>query len=302
MITYIKILIDSPEFLAQLIINGLLVGAIFALIAYGLALIWGVMDIINFAQGEMVIFGGYITYTLFYQFGIHPILTIPIVAVLLFVFGLFIYKTVIYRLLGEKDIFITILATFGLAILMQQLMQAIFGPDIVTANPELGMQFLFDGALIISNIQLVSFIIAVFVAIVLFVVMKYSRLGQTIRATSQNPRAARILGINTDRVYANTFAINAALCGIGGSLVVMIWTIHPFIGLVYTFRSFFIVILAGLGNFMGIIFTGMGISAFENVTGFIIGAEFQAAVIFCLLVIILITRSIRARKKRQYIQ
>jgi branched-chain amino acid transport system permease protein len=81
----------------------------------------------------------------------------------------------------------------------------------------------------------------------------------------------------------------------------MIWTIHPFIGLVYTFRSFFIVILAGLGNFMGIIFTGMGISAFENVTGFIIGAEFQAAVIFCLLVIILITRSIRARKKRQYI-
>jgi branched-chain amino acid transport system permease protein len=126
-------------------------------------------------------------------------------------------------------------------------------------------------------------------------------LGQTIRATAQNPRAARILGINIDKVYANTFAINAALCGIGGSLVVMIWTIHPFIGLVYTFRSFFIVILAGLGNFMGIIFTGMGISAFENVTGFIIGAEFQAAVIFCLLVIILITRSIRARKKRQYI-
>ena len=162
MITYIQILISSPEFLAQLIINGLLVGAIFALIAYGLALIWGVMDIINFAQGELVIFGGYLTYTLFYQFGIHPVLTIPIVAVLLYLFGLFVYKTVINRLLGEKDIFITILATFGLAILMQQLMQAIFGPDVVTANPELGMLLLFDGALIISNIQLVSFVIAVF--------------------------------------------------------------------------------------------------------------------------------------------
>ena len=84
--------------------------------------------------------------------------------------------------------------------------------------------------------------------------------------------------------------------------MVMVWTIHPFIGLVYTFRSFMIVILAGLGNFMGIIYSGMGISALENVTGFVIGAEFQAAVIFCLLVIILVTRSIRARRKRQYLE
>ena len=278
MITYLNILIDSPEFLAQLIINGLLVGAIFALIAYGLALAWGVMDIINFAQGEFVIFGGYITYTLFYQLGIHPILTIPIVALVLYALGLIIYKTIISRLLGEKDIFITILAT------------------------KLGMLKLFDGSILISNIQVVSFIIAVGVGILLFVVMKYSRFGQAIRATAQNPRAAGILGIDIDKVYANTFAINTALCGIGGSLVVMVWTIHPFIGLVYTFRSFMIVILAGLGNFMGIIYSGMGISALENVTGFVIGAEFQAAVIFCLLVIILVTRSIRARRKRQYLE
>jgi branched-chain amino acid transport system permease protein len=302
MITYINILIESPEFLAQLLINGMLVGAIFALIAYGLALIWGVMDIINFAQGELVIFGGYLTYTLFYQFGLHPILTIPIVAIVLYGFGWAVYNTIIYRLLGQKDIFITILATFGLAILMQQLMQAVFGPDVVTANPELGMQVLFDGSIIIPNIQLISFLISLFVGAVLFIVMRYSRFGQAIRATAQNSRAARILGIDIDKVYANTFAINAALCGIGGSLVVMIWTIHPFVGLVYTFRSFMIVILTGLGNFVGIIFAGMGISAFENVTGFIIGAEFQAAVIFCLLVIILITRSIRARKKREYIE
>jgi branched-chain amino acid transport system permease protein len=301
MITYLKILIESPEFLAQLLINGFLIGAIFALIAYGLALIWGVMDIINFAQGELVIFGGYITYTLFYQFGIHPILTIPIVAVVLYAFGWAIYKTIIYRLLGQKDIFITILATFGIAILMQQLMQAIFGPDVVTANPELGMQVLFDGKIIIANIQIISFLISLCVGIILFIVMRYSRFGQAIRATSQNSRAARILGIDIDKVYANTFAINAALCGIGGSLVVMIWTIHPFIGLVYTFRSFMIVILAGLGNFAGIIFAGMGVSALENVVGFIIGAEFQAAFIFCLLVIILIVRSARARKKREYI-
>jgi branched-chain amino acid transport system permease protein len=180
-------------------------------------------------------------------------------------------------------------------------MQAIFGPDVVTANPELGMQVLFDGKIIIANIQIISFLISLCVGIILFIVMRYSRFGQAIRATSQNSRAARILGIDIDKVYANTFAINAALCGIGGSLVVMIWTIHPFIGLVYTFRSFMIVILAGLGNFAGIIFAGMGVSALENVVGFIIGAEFQAAFIFCLLVIILIVRSARARKKREYI-
>ena len=302
MITYLKILIESPEFLAQLLISGMLIGAIFALIAYGLALIWGVMNIINFAQGELVIFGGYLTYTLFYQFGIDPILTIPIVAIALYAFGWTIYKTVIYRLLGQRDIFITILATFGIAILMQQLMQAIFGPDVVTANPELGMQFLFDRKIIIPNIQLISFLISLCVGAVLFIVMRYSRFGQAIRATAQNSRAARILGIDIDKVYASTFAINAALCGIGGSLVVMIYTIHPFVGLVYTFRSFMIVILAGLGNFVGIIFAGMGISSLENVIGFIIGAEFQAAFIFCLLVIILIVRSAIARKKREYLE
>jgi len=297
----ISLLYAAPSILLQLLIDGILVGAIFALAAYGMALVWGVMNIINIAQGELVILGGYITYVLFDQFGFNPIAAIPLSAAVLFVIGWLMYKIVIKRIV-DQDLFTSLLATFGISILMQQLMNEVFGADVVSADPNLGTLFFMDDEITVTWIKLVSFVIAISIGILLVIFMKKSRLGQAIRATAQNARAARILGIDTDKVYAITFGINAAICGIAGSLVAMVWVLHPFIGLVYTVRSFMIVIIAGLGNLFGVVLAGLGLGGLENVAGFVLGAEFQSAFIFSLLVVILVVRNALLRRKREYLK
>jgi branched-chain amino acid transport system permease protein len=296
----LQILFSAPIFSLQLLIDGVLIGAIFALAAYGMALVWGVMKIINFAQGEFVILGGFIVFSLV-KIGLPPFLCVPLAAVALYVVGWLLYHIVIVRIV-EKDLFISILATFGIAILMQQLMNQLFGADVQTVESELGTWFLFDNRVTVLQIKVVGFIIALGLGVCLALFMKKTRLGQAIRATAQDARAARILCVNTSKVYATTFALNAAICGAAGGLVVMTWVIHPFMGLAYTLRSFMIVIVAGLGNVAGVIVAGLGLGAAENFAGFILGSEFQAAFVFSLLVIILVWRNFRLRLQRRYLK
>jgi branched-chain amino acid transport system permease protein len=294
----ITLLFQAPSILGQLVLDGLLAGAIFALAAYGLALVWGVMNIINVAQGEFVILGGYVTYTLYDKFGINPLWTVPIAFVVLYAVGWLLYKSIIYRLV-DRDLFTSLLATFGISILLQQLMNQVFGADVVGADAGLGSAIFGGGDIVIAKIKFVSFVLALVCGVVLVMALKRSRLGQAIRATAQDARAARIMGVDTDKVYAATFSLNAAICGVAGALVAMTWVIHPFIGLVYTVRSFMIVILAGLGNLAAVVVSGLGLGALENVAGFVLGAEFQAAFVFGLLVVILVIRNAMVRRKRE---
>ena len=294
------ILFDAPIFSLQLLIDGILIGAVFALAAYGMALVWGVMKIINFAQGEFVILGGFIVWAS-YNLGLNPFLGIPLATVVLYIVGWILYHIVIVRII-EQDLFISILATFGMAILLQQLMNQIFGADVQTVDPGLDTWFLFDNAVTVLQIKVVSFFIAVVLGFCLAVFLKKARLGQAIRATAQDARAARILGVDTNKVYATTFALNAAICGAAGALVVMTWVIQPFAGLAYTIRSFMIVIVAGIGNVAGVVFAGLGLGAAENFAGFLFGAEFQAAFVFSLLVVILVYRNFKLRLKRRYLK
>lgn len=288
-----------PVLNLQLIINGLMVGTIFALAAYGMALVWGVMDVINVAQGELVMIGGYIVWYLF-KLGVSPLFGIPIAVVVMYFVGVALYRLVIFRIV-DHDFFISILATFGLSILFQQLLNQVFGSDVRSVSYSLGSWFLFNGIVSISKIKLVAFVAALVLGGVLIAFMRRSRLGQAIRATSQNARAARILGIDTDRVYAATFGINAAICAAAGGLVAMTWVIQPYLGLTYTIRSFMIVIVAGLGNLLGVVFAAMGLGAAENYAGFILGAEYQTAFVYVLLVLILIWRNLRLRRQRRYL-
>lgn len=296
----IAILLEAPILLLQLLLDGLLAGSIFALAAYGMALVWGVMNIINVSQGEYVMLGGFVA-VLLAEAGIHPMLGVPLAALLLFLLGWLIYRLVIFRIV-DRDLFISLLATFGISILLQQLANQIFGADVRTAEGSMGTSFLFNGMVTIANIKLAAALIAVLTGGALWLFLKKSRLGQAIRATAQNARAARILGIDTDRVYATTFALNAAICGAAGALVAMTWIIHPYFGLVYTIRAFMIVVVAGLGNLLGVIGAGLGLGAAENFAGFVLGVEYQAAFVFSLLVIILVVRNLLLGRKRQYLK
>ena len=294
------LIFQAPILMVQAAMDGILLGILFALIAYGMALQWGVMNIINIAQGELVILGGYIAYTM-YMMGIHPAFGVIVSPIIMFFIGWLLYKIVIYRVV-DRDLFISILATFGISILTQQLMNFIFGADVVVAQSNFGTTMFFEGLVTLPNAKIFSAIVSVVFAIGLVMYMRKSKLGRAIRATAQNARAAKILGVDTEKVYAATFGINAALCGVAGSLISITFTLHPYVGLPYTVRSFMIVIVAGLGNLPGVALSGMGLGVFEEFADYILGTEFRIGAVFMLLVFILVYRRFKLSKKREYLK
>jgi len=296
----ISVLIEAPVFNLALLIDGLLIGGVFALAAYGLALVWGVMNVKNLAQGDFVMVGGYIAWFMA-QNGIHPLFGVPVAFVVLWGLGWVIYRTVIYRVV-DQDLFTSLLATFGIAIVLQQLLNIFFGSDTQTADAGFDSIFLFDGMVTIPQAKLIGFLLAALLAASVIWFMKSSRMGQAIRATAQDPRAARVMGIDTDKVYSFTFSLNAAICGAAGSLIVMIWVIQPFFGITYSIRSFVIVTAAGFGNLPGVIAAGLGMGVVEQFGGFVLGAEFQQAIVVGLLVLVLIVRQIQQARVRQVVR
>ena len=294
------LIFQAPMLMVQASMDGILLGILFALIAYGMALQWGVMNIINIAQGELVIMGGYIAYFM-YLSGIHPAFGVIVSPIIMYCVGWGMYKLVINKVV-DKDLFTSILATFGISILAQQLMNFAFGADVVVAQSNFGTTMLFNNTVTLPNAKIFSGAVCVISAIILVVYMKKSKLGRAIRATAQNARAAKILGVDTEKVYAATFGINAALCGIAGACIAITFTLHPYTGLPYTVRSFMIVIIAGLGNLPAVAISGMGLGVFEEWSDYLLGTEFRIAAVFSLLVIILVYRRFKLARKREYLK
>ncbi len=300
MIDNLNLLTAAPVLNIQLLLDGLFIGAIFVLAAYGLALVWGVMNVKNLAQGEFVIMGGYFAWHLG-VYGIHPIAGLPIVIALMFAFGWVLYVAVI-KWVVTRDLFTSLLATFGIALVVQQALNLAYGPEVRTAESGLTTRSLFDGLVTVADIKLVSFALCCVLAAVVITFMKRSRMGQAIRATAQDPRAAKVMGIDTERVYAFTYALNAAICGAAGVLVSMIWVIQPFYGIPHSIRAFVIVTAAGLGNLPGVILAGLGLGMAEQYSGFVLGAEFQQATVVSLLVVVLVWRQIQLSRQRRAVQ
>ena len=300
MLDNITLLGIAPLLNVQLLLDGLFIGAIFALAAYGLALVWGVMNVKNLAQGDFVMMGGYIAFVMT-KLGIHPIFGLPVAIVFMFGFGWVVYRVIIYRVIG-KDLFTSLLATFGMAIVIQQLLNLIFSPDVMVAESGFAIRSYLGGMVTVADIKLISFLLAAVLAALVITFMKYSRMGQAIRATAQDPRAARVMGIDTERVYAFTFALNAAICGAAGVLISMIWVLQPFFGMTYSIRAFVIVTAAGLGNLPGVIIAGLGLGAVEQFAGFILGAELQQFTVVGLLVAILVWRQVQQSRHRQVVR
>lgn len=300
MLDNINLLTLAPVLNIQLLLDGLFIGAVFVLAAYGLALVWGVMNVKNLAQGEFVIMGGYFAWHLA-TLGIHPILGLPIVCAIMFGFGWLMYVTII-RWVITRDLFTSLLATFGIALVVQQALNLAYGPEVRTADSGLGTRTLFDGLVTVADIKFISFGLCILLAAVVVLFMKRSRMGQAIRATAQDARAARVMGIDTERVYAFTYSLNAAICGAAGVLISMIWVIQPFYGVPHSIRAFVIVTAAGLGNLPGVIITGLGLGVAEQYSGFVLGAEFQQATVVGLLVVVLVWRQLQLARHRQVVQ
>ena len=300
MLDNLNLLMLAPVLNVQLFLDGLFIGAIFALAAYGLALVWGVMNVKNLAQGEFVIMGGYFAWYMGTQ-GLHPMLAMPIAIVVMFAFGWLVYRLIISRVV-DKDMFTSLLATFGLAIVIQQGLNLAFGPEVQVAESGFPTISILGGSVTIALIKLYSFLICCALAIAVVAFMKLSRMGQAIRATAQDPRAARVMGIDTDSVYAFTYALNAAICAAAGVMISMIWVIQPFYGLTHSIRSFVIVTAAGFGNLAGVILAAFGLGVAEQYGGFVFGAHLQQATVVGMLLLVLVWRQVQMSRYRQAVQ
>ena len=219
----------------------------------------------------------------------------------MFGYGWLIYKLIIRRVI-QLDLFTSLLATFGLAITMQQVMNLVFGPDVRTLKSGFARFELFGGMVDITQIRVIAFGMCAVLAVAMVLFLRKSRLGQAIRATAQDPRAARVLGVNTDLVYALTFSITWAFCGVAGVFFPMFWLTHPFYGFPSSVRAFFIVPAVVLGIFPAVIVTALGLGVVEQYSGFVLGAQFQQATVVGLLLIILIWRQTLLRRHRMALQ
>ena len=296
----LSLLFEFPVVNIKIILDGVMAGSLFALAAYGLALVWGVMNVKNLAQGDLVIAGGYVAWWLSKE-GLPPLLGVPAAFLVMWGVGWVIYKLVISRVV-ERDLFTSLLATFGLAIMIAQLLNLMFGSDTQSIQLPYDTLYFLDDFVDVPIAKLLGVLMAISLATAVIIFMKTSRMGQAIRATAQDARAARVLGIDTDRVYAFTFSLNAAICGAAGAIIVMVWVIQPFYGITYSIRAFVIVTAAGLGNLPGVIAAGLGIGAVEQYGAHIFGIGYQQAVAVLLLLLILSIRLIQQGRVRRSVQ
>ena len=300
MLDNLSLLIEFPVVNVKIIVDGVMIGSLFALAAYGLALVWGVMNVKNLAQGDFVIAGGYVAWWLT-GVGLPPLMGVPMAFGVMWVVGWIVYKLVISRVI-ERDLFTSLLATFGLAIMMAQILNLLFGADTQSIKLEYDTLYFFDQFVDVPIAKLIGVLLAMVLAAGVIIFMKSSRMGQAIRATAQDARAARVLGIDTEKVYAFTFSLNAAICGAAGAIIVMVWLVQPFYGISYSIRAFVIVTAAGLGNLPGVIAAGLGMGALEQYGAHIFGIGYQQAVAVLLLLLVLLIRLIQQRRMRQSLQ
>lgn len=273
----------------QVLVNGVLLGGLYACVAIGFSVIWGVMNLINLAHGSLIILGAYITYLLTSVTPFDPFLTIPISGMALFLFGYALQKYLI-NLVIEGSVFMTLILTFGLDMLLINMNLALFSADLRSVTPSYAGLGWVIGTVRIPYTRLAVFVFALALTLALHLFMNRTRLGNAIKATSFDKEAAALTGVDVLRIYAITFGIGAGMAGMAGSLISVIHSFSPVLGGAFTMKAFVIVVLGGLGSIPGAIIGGLILGIAENFASVLLGAGYSDAISFLLLVVILVLR------------
>jgi branched-chain amino acid transport system permease protein len=280
-------------FYAQILVNGILLGGLYGLMALGMALVWGVLNIVNLAHGSFIMLGGYAVYFLFTLSGIDPFMALPLGMLIMFVFGFLVQRYIVNFIVGSA-LLNTLLVTFGLDVVLTYLAQLVFSADFRAINPAYaGSNFTFGGV-VIPLVRLAAFVIAFLLAGALWWILSVTALGRAIRATAQNLIAARLYGVNPRILYPVTFGIGAALAGAAGGLYGMVSQLTPYIGAELTAKSFVIAIIGGLDNPFRVVLGGCVIGIAEAFGAVYLGPTYTNVISFGLLVLILVVRPARA--------
>lgn len=274
--------------LLNILLVGLLLGGIYGLVSMGLNLIFGVIRIVNFAQGELVMLGMYGAYLSYYLIGLDPYLSIFVVVPALFVFGVLIQRYILQPLQNEP--MMQVFATFGLLLLLQNLVLAVTRGTGYTVPSDLSAVVFDVGGLKISLVRLIALFAVTACAIFLSWFVKYTMPGKAIRAVTQDRRAARLMGINVEWTFMLTFGAGAALAGLAGTLLSPIYTMSPQIGSNFILAAFAVVVLGGLGSVWGAFVGGFIIGVTEALAGYYLDPALKHAIWFMMFIAMLIVR------------
>jgi branched-chain amino acid transport system permease protein len=275
--------------LAQAIVNGLLTGMVYGLMALGLSVIFGVMRIVNFAHGEMMVVGMYLAWMGFEYLQVSPLLSLPVIALLFFAMGYALQRSLISPFIGrpEHQQFLLLLAV---AILLVNASLAIAGPDSRGVQMESQFDSYELGPLVFDAVRLHAALAAVAIALLLWLFFTRTRTGKSIRAAADNNLAALVVGLDVRRLYAFTFGIGAACVGAAGALMITIIPVSPFLAVEYTLLAFVIVIVGGLGSMTGALLGGLLIGVSEAVAGLLLQPSLKSMFSFGLLILVLLLR------------
>lgn len=273
----------------QLVLSGILLGGLYACMAIGFSIIWGVTGLINLAHGSMILIGAYLTWWLHVNAGLDPFLSLPISATALFGIGWLLQRFLLARVL-RASLFMTLVLTFGLNMVLVNVLFGLFSADVRAVTMPYASQALQIGELRLPWTRIAVFVLALLLTGLLHLFMLRSRSGNAIRAVAQNPVAAATLGIDVQRVRALAFGIGAALAGASGSLMAALYAFSPLAGDSYTMKSFVIVLLGGLGSMTGAIVAAIVLAVCENLVAGLGSPGLRDAVSFFLLLAILVLR------------
>lgn len=273
--------------LAQAVVNGLLIGGIYALIAVGLTLVYGVMDIVNFAHGEFLMlgmFGGYLASTVF---GIDPLLAAPVVGLVVFGLGALLERVIIEPIIHAPPV-AQVMATVGLGLIMVNGVAVVLGTDFRSVTTSYQDKALTVLGLTIPTTYLYAGIYSLVVAVGLSLFLNRTEFGKAMRATAQNRGAAELMGISPRRMYMVAFGLGVGLCALAGSVILPYTLTYPTIGQQYVLIMFTVVVLGGLGSVRGAILAGLVVGLLQSLTTLVMPSELQNLVVFTVFFIALV--------------
>lgn len=273
----------------QIFANGLVLGGLYACIAAGFSLVWGVLNVINILHGSFIVLGGYLAFYAYAVAGIHPFLSLLIAAPAFFALGYVLQRGVINRMIAAP-VLLTLTLTFGLDLMLSNAMLAAFTADFrkITLDPPLGVIFL--GPVVLPVDRLLAMALALGLLGLLYLTLARSRIGRAIVAVRMDREAAALMGVRVKQVYAITFGLGALMAGVSGPLLAIIFPLSPLSGFLYLGKAFVVCVLGGLGSVPGALVGGLTLGLAESFGALWLGPEYASTLSFALLIGILLVR------------
>ena len=277
------------SFAIQSLLNGLLIGGVYSLTAVGLTLIFGVMRIVNFAHGSLMMLGMYVTYWSVSLWGVNPYLSIFLVILVLFAVGAGFQKFLIEPIMAAPE-HNQLLLTLGVSLFLENLALYLWSPDYRVLKTWYTDVNFYIGGISLSLVRLLAFLLAVIFAAALYLLLSRTDLGRAVRAASEEPEGALLMGINVRRIYLFAFGAGAACAGVAGAAITPFFPVYPYVGGLFVINAFVVVVLGGMGSLVGAFAGGLIIGVAESVGAMFLPGAMKSIISFGIFVVILLFR------------